>query len=145
MSPQSPHASTSWRRLLALFTVASFIETMFWGQMGAFTPLYLPHLGISLEDVPVWTGAIAAISNMLGIPFLPLWGALADRYARHPIIVRSFVAHLVAGVVTLLAGNIWVFVIGRAAMSLALGNSGLMMTTLSERTRANASAWPFRL
>jgi DHA1 family multidrug resistance protein-like MFS transporter len=134
MTLQSPHPPASWRRLLALFTVASFIETVFWGQMGAFTPLYLPHLGISLEDVPVWTGAIAAISNMIGIPFLPLWGALADRYTRQPIIVRSFVAHLVAGIVTLLAGNIWVFVIGRAAMSLALGNSGLMMTTLSERT-----------
>jgi MFS family permease len=41
---------------------------------------------------------------------------------------------LVAGIVMLAAGNLWVFILGRAAMSFALGNSGLMMTTLSERT-----------
>lgn len=126
-------ATSSWVWLVALFTGASFIEATFWGQMTSFTPLYLPQLGVRPSDVAAWTGAIAAISGALGLPFLPFWGALADRYARQPIIVRSFVAHLVAGVIAFLAGNVWVFVIGRAVMSLALGNSGLMMATLSER------------
>src|SRR5260221_561208 len=125
--------SSSWLWLLSLFTLAGFIETVFWGQMNSFTPLYLPRLGIAPGDVATWTGATVAISGALGIPFLPFWGALADRYSRKPVIVRSFVAHLVAGVIALLAGNIWVFVLGRAVMSLALGNSGLMMTTLEER------------
>ncbi|MBI3241973.1 MAG: MFS transporter [Chloroflexi bacterium] len=124
---------SSWAWLLALFSIAGFIETMFWGQMSGFTPLYLPKLGVAPEQVPTWTGAIAALSGAIGIPFLPLWGALADRYARQPIIVRSFVAHLIAGVLAILARNIWVFVLARAAMSFALGNSGLMMTTLTER------------
>jgi hypothetical protein len=35
-----------------------------------------------------------------------LWGALADRYARQPVIVRSPVVHLIAAALTLLAGNI---------------------------------------
>jgi MFS family permease len=125
--------SSSWIRLLALFTLASFIENAFAGQMYAFTPLYLPHLGVAEADVPLWTGVIVAISSSAGIPFLPFWGALADRYARQPIIVRSFVANLVAGIVALLAGDIWVFVLGRTVMSLSLGYVGLMMTTLSER------------
>lgn len=124
----------SWPRLLVLFTVAGFIETVFWGQVGAFTPLHLPRLGVPQAEVPLWTGLSVALSGAVGIPFLPLWGALADRYARQPIIIRSFVAHLVAGIVMLAAGNLWVFILGRAAMSFALGNSGLMMTTLSERT-----------
>ena len=70
---------------------------------------------------------------MAGLPFLPFWGALADRYSRQPLIVRSFVAHLLALLLALLAGNVWVFVAGRALMSLALGNTGLMMATLGER------------
>jgi DHA1 family multidrug resistance protein-like MFS transporter len=122
----------SWIRLLALFTAAGFVETVFFGQLNAFTPLYLPRLGIAPLRVPTWTGALAAVSMAVGIPFLPFWGALADRYARQPIIVRSFVAHLGAAVGMLLAGNIWVFVIGRSLTSMALGCSGLMMTTLSE-------------
>jgi MFS family permease len=96
---------SSWLWLLTLFTVAGFAETMFYGHMMAFTPLYLPQLGIAPVAVPQWTGAIAAISSALGLPFLPFWGALADRYSRQPLIIRSFVAH----------------------------NTGLMMATLGER------------
>ena len=126
--------SSGWVRLLVLFTAAGFMEAVFFGQLGAFIPLYLPRLGIAASDVAAWTGALAAITGAAGIPFLPLWGALADRYARQPIIVRSFVVELIAALAMLLAGNIWVFVIGRSLTSLALGNTGLMLTTLSEQT-----------
>ena len=42
--------ATSWEWLLALFTLASFIEAMFWGQMSAFTPLHLPQLGVAAGE-----------------------------------------------------------------------------------------------
>lgn len=133
----------SWIWLLGLFTVAGFLETVFWGQMSAFTPLYLPKLGVPADAVPRWTGLIAAIVSVAGLPFLPFWGALADRYARQPIIIRSFVVHLLAGMVAMLAGNVWVFALGRAFMSLSLGNSGLMMTTLAEGAPARRQGLAF--
>src|SRR5437868_15532056 len=105
--------STSWEWLLALFTLASFIEAMFWGQMSAFTPLHLPQLGVAAGQVAAWTGIITAVAGAAGIPFLPFWGALADRYARQPIIVRSFVAHVVAGLLAVAAGNVWMFLLAR--------------------------------
>ncbi len=130
-------ANSSWVWLLALFTVASFIEVVFWSQVQAFTPLYLTHLGIADTDRAAWTGAIATVSSAVGIPFLPFWGALADRYARQPVIVRSFVAHLLTGILAIISPNVWVFMVARAIQSFSLGNSGLMMTTLSERMPAN--------
>ena len=117
---------------MALFTLASLVETIFWGQMSAFTPLRLPQIGVPAAQVPLWTGIIAAVAGAFGIPFLPFWGALADRWSRQPLIVRSFVAHFIAGVLAVAAGNVWVFLLSRAIMTLSLGNSGLMMTTLSE-------------
>src|SRR5512146_2149835 len=92
---------SSWVWLLALFTFGSFIETVFYGQLTAFTPLYLPKLGIRPEEVSLWTGLIASFASLLGLPFLPFWGALADRYARKPITIRSFIVELLAGLVTL--------------------------------------------
>jgi DHA1 family multidrug resistance protein-like MFS transporter len=53
------------------------------------------------------------------------------------------VAHLLAGVVAMLAGNIWIFLVGRAIQSLSLGNSGLMLTTLAERTPQHRVGFAF--
>jgi DHA1 family multidrug resistance protein-like MFS transporter len=105
--------------------------------MTAFTPIFLRQLGLAQSQIPSMVGMIAAFVGAAGIPFLPFWGALADRYSRKPLIVRSFVVYLLAGILAMLAGNVWVFVIGRALMGLSLGNTGLMLTTLSERTPSN--------
>ncbi len=130
----APQPSGSWVWLLVLFTLASFVEGAFYSQLNAFTPLYLPDLGVPRDQVATWTGAVVAITSALGLPLLPFWGALADRYARQPIIVRSFVAHFLAGLGMVVSGSIWVFLLARSITSFALGNSGLMMTTLSERS-----------
>ena len=111
MAGETIRLRSSWVWLLGLFTFGSFIETVFYGQLTAFTPLYLPKLGIRPVDVALWTGLISSFSGLLGLPFLPFWGALADRYARKPIIIRSFIVELAAGLVSLLAGNIWVFIV----------------------------------
>jgi MFS transporter, DHA1 family, multidrug resistance protein len=145
MREQSLSTQTSWRRLLGLFTFGAFIETVFYGQMVAFTPLYLPQLGVRPEDVLFWTGVIASVTGLVGLPFLPFWGALADRYARKPVIIRSFVIHMLVALACAAAGNIWVFVLARTLSSLSLGNSGLMMTTLSERTPSNRQGLAFTI
>jgi DHA1 family multidrug resistance protein-like MFS transporter len=136
--------SSSWVWLLALFTVANFVEAAFWSQMVAFTPLFLRELGVKTAgEIESLTGLIAAVSTLIGLPLLPFWGALADRYSRQPVIVRSFVAHALAGAVAMLAGNVLVFVIGRSISSFSLGNSGLMMTTLQERAPARRIGFAF--
>ncbi len=142
---EQPGLTSSWVWLLVLFTFAGLVEAAFYGEVSAFTPLYLPHLGIPKSEVLGWTGIIVAISSAIGIPFLPFWGALADRYARQPIIVRSYVAHLIAAITMLLARNVWVYMLGRAAMSFSLGNSGLMMTTLSERVPGKRLGFAFSI
>jgi len=125
---------SSWQWILALFTLASVVETVYYSQMLAFTPLYLPELGVRDEaQILLLVGWISAAANGMGIPFLPFWGALADRYSRKPIIVRSFIVMLVAATLAYLARSVWVFFIARSLTGFALGNSGLMMTTLSER------------
>jgi MFS transporter, DHA1 family, multidrug resistance protein len=136
---------SSWVWLLVLYTAAGFIETVFWGQMTAFTPIILRQLGLPDPQIPAMVGVIAAIVGAAGIPFLPFWGALADRYSRKPLVVRSFVVYLFAGSVAMLAGNVWVFVLGRSLMSLSLGNTGLMLTTLSERTPPNRLGLAFAI
>jgi MFS transporter, DHA1 family, multidrug resistance protein len=126
-----------------LFTIAGFFEVAAYGQITAFTPLYLPRLGIEPNAVPFWVGAITSFSSIVGLPFLPFWGALADRYGRKPLIIRSFVAAFVALAFTVVAPNVWVFTFARGVQSLGLGNTGLILATLAERTPPGRIAFAF--
>jgi MFS transporter, DHA1 family, multidrug resistance protein len=133
----------SWGWLLSLYTAAAFLENFFWGQLTAFTPIFLRDLGVSGTGIAYWTGLITAVASAAGLPFLPFWGALADRYSRKPIIVRSYIAYLLSATIAALVQNVWGFMAGRAILSLSLGNSGLMMTTLTERTPTNRRGFAF--
>ena len=134
---------SGWVRMTILFTIAGFFEVAAYGQITAFTPLYLPQLGVELSAVPFWVGAITSFSSVVGLPFLPFWGALADRYGRKPLIIRSFVAAFAALALTVLAPNVWVFTFARAVQSLGLGNTGLILATLAERTPPGRIAFAF--
>ena len=61
------------------------------------------------------------------------------------MVVRSFIVYIFAGMISVLAGNVWIFVLGRSLMSFSLGNSGLMLTTLAERTPANRHGLAFAI
>ncbi|MCH7663731.1 MAG: MFS transporter [Chloroflexi bacterium] len=138
--------SSSWKRILTIFTFASLVETIFYSQLIAFTPLYLGVLGVKTPaEVAVLVGWFTAVANGIGIPFLPFWGALADRYARKPMIVRTFLILLLSGILGLATRSLWVFFLARAITSFALGNSGIMLTTLSERVPENRIGLAFSI
>jgi len=135
--------TSGWVRMTIVFTIAGFFEVAAYGQVTAFTPLYLPRLGVELVAVAFWVGAITSFSNVAGLPFLPFWGALADRHGRKPLIIRSFVAAFVALSLTAIAPNVWIFAISRAIQSLGLGNTGLILATLAERAPPGRIAFAF--
>jgi DHA1 family multidrug resistance protein-like MFS transporter len=134
---------SGWVRMTILFAIAGFFEVAAYGQVTAFTPLYLPRLGIELVAVAFWVGAITSFSNVAGLPFLPFWGALADRHGRKPLIIRSFVAAFVALSLTAIAPNVWIFALSRAIQSLGLGNTGLILATLAEHAPPGRIAFAF--
>ncbi len=133
MTAGAPGLGRGGAALVAMFTLAGFVEGVLWGQLNGFVPLYLPELGIRPDDVPAWTSIATLLGTGVGLLTLPLWGALADRYARKPVIVRSFVVYALGCAVAALAHDMPGFLVGRTLMSLSMGNSGLMMATLNER------------
>ncbi len=60
--------------LLVLFTLAGVVESQAFGHLQAFTPLYLQQLHVPLAQVPTWTGILAALQFVIGLPLLPFWG-----------------------------------------------------------------------
>ncbi len=131
---QRPSVSTEqdWRLLLALFCVGTLIEITAWGHMQAFTPLFLSReLAVDAADVPFWTGVLAALPLAIAVPLAPFWGALADRYSRKLIIVRSLFAESLAYAVASLSGSLLAFVVVRLIMGFAFGNNALVVAVIS--------------
>lgn len=125
-------ARQSWVLLTTLFTISSLLEIVLFGNLQAFTPLFLQNLGYDEAGVKLWTGVLASAGIALGFWFVPFWGVLADRHGRKLLILRSFAVEAIAVMLMSFSHNVWVFLLGRMMTGLALGNTGLMFATLAD-------------
>ena len=123
-----------WRILLILFTIAGVVESQAFGHLNAFTPLFLQQLHVPAAQIPSWTGILAALGFVIGLPLLPFWGVWADRFGRKIIIVRSAYLELAMFVVVALSPNVWVLAVGRFLSGFVLGNTGVMLALLADVT-----------
>jgi MFS family permease len=132
-APVVRHAN-DWRTLLIIFTLAGVVESQAFGHLNAFRPLFLQQLGVPAGQVPGWTGILAALGFVIGLPLLPFWGVWADRYNRKLIIVRSA---YVEGVIFSLAAfspNVWFLAVAQLLGGFVFGNTGVMLAMLADGT-----------
>ncbi len=67
-----------------------------------FLPLFVEDLGVhKLSAVEQWSGWIFASQMLTGAIFQPLWGSLADKYGRKPMLLRAAIG---MGIMTILMG-----------------------------------------
>src|SRR5436190_8171808 len=134
-----------WQRSALLLALASFVETLGFGHLGSFTPIYLQQLGVPAEAVPAWTGILSASSFILGLPLAPLWGVWADRYSRKLIIIRSTLGEGLIFFLFAMAVEPWHLLVARMLVGIILGNTGVMYAMLADlaprRQLAFAIGW----
>jgi len=117
---------------LWIFLAAGLVESAFFGQLIAFTPLYLPELGVDPGKAGYFTGLIASVTMFIVIPALQKWGQLADQLTRKQVIVQSFLLNAAVAGAAILAGNVWIFLFGRAITLLAMDTNGLILNFLEK-------------
>lgn len=129
-----PTRANDWRTLLVVFTLAGVIESQAFGHMNAFRPLFLQQLGVPLSQVPFWTGILASLGFVIGLPLLPFWGAWADKYSRKLIIVRSAYVEGALFTIAALSPNVWVLAFSQLLAGFVFGNTGVMLALLADTT-----------
>ncbi|HEU5347244.1 MAG TPA: MFS transporter, partial [Ktedonobacterales bacterium] len=127
------HAN-NWVVLLLVFTLAGIVESQAFGHLNAFRPLYLQQLGVPGANIATWTGVLASLAFVIGLPLLPFWGVWADRYSRKLIIVRSAYVEGVVFTVAALAPNVWVLAVAQVLAGFVMGNTGVMLAMLADVT-----------
>ena len=79
-----------WKKNLWVCWFGVFVVSSGMSQMAPILPLYIEHLGIyGTAAIAQWSG-IAFGSNFISLAiFSPIWGSLADKYGRRPMILRA--------------------------------------------------------
>jgi MFS family permease len=129
-----PDHRNNWRVTAALFALTGIVESFAFGHLNAFTPIYLKQLHVAPDLIPRWTGLLASLGFILGIPLLPFWGVWADRYSRKLIIIRSSYAGALMFALAALSTNVWQLALARSVSGLVLGNTGVMLAVQAEIT-----------
>jgi MFS transporter, DHA1 family, multidrug resistance protein len=83
----------NWRRNLAALWLAEFTAILGFSFAFPFLPLFL-HRELHIPNGPelsFWTGVSASATGFALALTSPIWGRLADRYGRKPMLVRAMI------------------------------------------------------
>lgn len=100
----------TWRRnLYAMwFAQATGMSTL--SFIMSFIPLYVVHLGVKNPAAAArWAGLLMGTSAFFATFSGPLWGSLADRIGRKPMVERVLISNSVITLLMAFAGNVYVF------------------------------------
>lgn len=79
--------STAKRNLVILW-IGCFLTSCSFSLVMPFLPRFIEELGVK-ENLYVWAGWTYAITFVSSAIMSPIWGNMADRYGRKPMIIRS--------------------------------------------------------
>lgn len=80
----------NWKIVLAILTANVIMMAAGYTMLIPFLPVYLmKELGVSADDVKMWSGAIFSITFLIGGIMAPIWGKMADTRGKKLMAVRS--------------------------------------------------------
>jgi len=79
-----------WQRTLYTVVASQIAVLIGFGIATPFLPFFIQELGVTnFKDVAFWTGFINSVPPLAQAAAAPVWGMLADRYGRKPMLIRS--------------------------------------------------------
>ena len=91
--PLRPPRLEPWQRNLYTIVGAQTIGILGFGISIPFLPYYIQELGVTdLDQVAFWVGLINSVAPISLVLASPVWGMLADRFGRKPMLVRAMLA-----------------------------------------------------
>ena len=100
--------STDWQLNLKIAWIGTFFTGASFSIVMPFMALYIEELGVKGDMVEWYAGLSVAISALASALVSPIWGRLADRYGRKPMMIRaSMVMTFTMGGLALVPNVFW--------------------------------------
>ena len=122
-----------WRRNLLIVWISQFLSLMGFSFSLPFSPFFIRDaLGVSADSQVKMYAALATASSALALAVMsPLWGILADRYGRKPMLLRANFAGAIIVALMGLSPNITAFIALRMLQGLFTGTMSAAMTLMA--------------
>lgn len=83
-------SSSSWQRNLAAVWFGQLLSVVGFSAVIPFLPLYVQELGVTDQhEVELWAGLLGFAAGAAMAAAAPVWGSLADRHGRKPMLLRA--------------------------------------------------------
>jgi DHA1 family multidrug resistance protein-like MFS transporter len=130
--------SESWRKNLYLIFVTEFVVIMAFSFVNPFLPLFIQELGdFNNKQAAFWAGIALGGGGLAMFLSSPVWGIIADRWGRKPMVLRAMFG---ASVILALMGivpNVYAFVALRCAQGLLAGTVAAASALVAADTPRN--------
>ncbi|MFZ1753991.1 MAG: MFS transporter [Caldilineaceae bacterium] len=79
-----------WRRNLYILFSVQILSTAGFSLVFPFLPLYVNELGVASHgSIEFWSGLVFSSQAVTMMFTAPIWGTIADRYGRKPMLIRA--------------------------------------------------------
>jgi DHA1 family multidrug resistance protein-like MFS transporter len=133
----------SWKKTLYAVWVAEFLAISGFGTSVPIMPFFIQDLGVhDPARISYLTGLLTAIPALMLALFAPIWGNLADKVGRKPMLLRAMLGGAVLLLLQGLSTNPWQFLVLRALQGCVTGTvaaATLLVASNSPREEAGAS------
>ncbi|CAM3150180.1 MFS transporter [Sporolactobacillus spathodeae] len=131
-----------WKKNLYVCWFGSFATAAGMSQIIPFLPLYIAQLGIhSTAAIEKWSGLIFGGTFLISALVSPLWGKLADKYGRKPMLLRASLGMCLVVFFMSFVQNVYELLALRMIMGLVSGFIPASITLVATQTPKERSGW----
>ena len=114
-----------------IITISMTILAVCYTMIIPFLPIYLLELGVSKDDVALWSGLVFGITFLIAGIMAPIWGKIADNKGKKRMALRAGFAIAVSYFLIGLVTDQYQLLLGRAFVGFANGFYPAAMTMVS--------------
>lgn len=131
-----------WKKNLYVCWYGSFATAAGMSQIIPFLPLYIEQLGVrNTSDVERWSGLIFGATFLVSAFVSPLWGSLADKFGRKPMLLRASLGMCLVVFCMAFTQNVYQLLALRLIMGLVSGYIPASIILVAAQTPRSHSGW----